>query len=32
VWSTLFGRSVTWAGRVYRLDAQAQLERIARAS
>jgi hypothetical protein len=32
VWSTLFGRSVTWAGRIYRLDAQAQLERVARAS
>src|SRR5262249_13549726 len=32
VWSTLSGRSVAWAGRVYRLDAQAQLESVARAS
>jgi hypothetical protein len=31
VWSTLFGRAVTWAGRTYRLDSRRQLTRITRA-
>jgi hypothetical protein len=25
VWSTLFGRDITWAGRTYRLDAKQQV-------
>lgn len=28
VWSTLFGRSMTWAGRRYRLDAERRVTRI----
>ncbi len=32
IWSTLFGRSVTWAGRIYRLDAHQQVYRLKESS
>jgi hypothetical protein len=31
VWSTLFGRTVTWAGRSYRLDSRRQLTQTTKA-